>query len=190
MCNSIKSHLAEVMQFQVRDQALCLLPPLITNTLVFCCMQLLWGKKQNKIQFTCICHESIASATQRQEIEKKDASYWILRKCDSSLSLEYTVGWFEEGSVFCIQPMSLAPRHLLFRHVCTLAPPLFILALKIFSLFYWWTIDTDVHPEQCEESPSSWKHPWSLTGKNRKCLLSHRSLFNAMSGCLLPCLLW
>ena len=32
-------------------------------------------KKQNKIQFTCICHQSIASATQKQEIEMKDASY-------------------------------------------------------------------------------------------------------------------
>ena len=50
MCNSIKSHLAEVTQFQVRDQALCLFSPLITNTLVFCCMQLLWGKK-NKTKF-------------------------------------------------------------------------------------------------------------------------------------------
>ena len=64
MCNSIKSHLAEVMQFQVQDQALCLFSPLITNTSVFCYMQLLWGKKtkQNSIHLSelsveyCVCY--------------------------------------------------------------------------------------------------------------------------------------
>lgn len=72
MCYSIESHFAAVMQFQVENQALCLFSSLITNTLVCGEMRLL---RENKIQFTCICHQSIVFSTQRQEIEMKDASY-------------------------------------------------------------------------------------------------------------------
>lgn len=74
-------------------------------------------------------------------------NFWVLHT--------QSVRRFGEGSVFHVQSMYMAPKHLLLRHRHPLALPFFILILKMFSLSDLWVVEADVYPEWWKRPPKS-----------------------------------